>query len=185
MTCALVPLNRLDLVKSRLGLKPSERKKVALEMVDRVLSVLCQTVERVVLVCPDPAAASLCKESRVEFLLQEGEGLNEALEQGRAQLGSADLMVVLADLPLLSATEVREFLSLDEPVALACDREGRGTNMLRLRDLPRFSFQFGPGSCRLHLEEARRLGVEARLFRSPGSEQDLDEPEHLELLTCR
>ncbi len=185
MTCALVPLNRLDLVKSRLGLAPLERKRVAVEMVERVLRVLSATVDRVVLVCPDSTAAFLCQESGAEFLLQEGEGLNEALEQGREELGSRDLMVVLGDLPLLTTGEVQEFLKIGEPVALACDREGQGTNMLRLRELPDFVFHFGPDSCRLHLEEARRLGAGARVYRSPGSEQDLDEPEHLELLTCR
>lgn len=154
-------------------------------MVERVLKVLSTTVQRTVLVCPDAEASRLCQHSKVEFLPQRGAGLNEALDQGREVVGCADLMVVLGDLPLLKESEVLAFLSLTEAVSLACDREGRGTNMLRLRGLPEFRFHFGPGSRLLHEREAARVKADFGLFRSPGSEQDLDEPQHLELLTCR
>ena len=190
MLCAVVPLNRSDLVKTRLGLELDQRKRVAFNMVEHVLGSLAGVPEvvRTVVVCPDEEPQALCDRNGARLLRQRSSGLIPALEEGRdwARVrGFSELLVVLGDLPLLQTSELRAFLNTSAQVGLACDRDGRGTNMLYLKKLDPFEFQFGVDSCSRHQEAAARLGLSFELFRSPGSEQDLDDPEHLGLLMCR
>jgi 2-phospho-L-lactate guanylyltransferase len=129
---------------------------------------------------PLPSAASPLRESG---------GLNEGLELGRrwALAGGADmLLVVLGDLPLLSASDVRAMVRMGGEgichprVVLAPDRREQGTNALLVRPPAALPFAFGPGSLARHLALARAHGVEPALFRSPGTSFDVDLPEDLD-----
>jgi 2-phospho-L-lactate guanylyltransferase len=110
-------------------------------------------------------------------------GLNGAIDAGRAwalDRGASTVISLFADLPLIVADDIRGLVARTEPVVLGPDRRGEGTNALLLRLAgrgPEFTFAFGDGSLAKHLEEARRLGLEAALHDAPGIAFDLDTPD--------
>jgi 2-phospho-L-lactate guanylyltransferase len=105
--------------------------------------------------------------------LQEDSDLNADLARARALL-SAPLLVLNADLPLLTPTALLAFVASAEAYgcALAADRHGAGTNAVALLPGVPFRFAFGPGSLAAHLRSAPRASVVLRT----GLACDLDTP---------
>jgi 2-phospho-L-lactate guanylyltransferase len=167
---AVVPVRSLRGGKTRLAgtLTPEAREALSQRMLRHVLgqAVASGAVDRVVVVSPDEEALAFALDVHpsVVGLSQPttASGLNSALDLGRAWAeadGARAMLVLFADLPRLTAADVRDLAGLAAPVALAPDRHGTGTNALRLQ-LPlggAFAFAFGVGSAALHLAEARRL----------------------------
>jgi 2-phospho-L-lactate guanylyltransferase len=95
------------------------------------------------------------------------------------------VLVIPADLPLLSASGVRALLerAIDPPVVvIAPDRHERGTNALLLSPANLIEYDFGEGSFKRHCERARRAGARLEIVKLPSLELDLDLPEDLELI---
>ncbi|MDX1413900.1 MAG: NTP transferase domain-containing protein [Candidatus Promineifilaceae bacterium] len=63
---------------------------------------------------------------------------------------------------------------LQHVMAICADEDGDGTNALFFRPPSEFSFHFGPGSFRLHIDEAHRRGLTVRTVTTPGLQFDLD-----------
>ena len=112
-------------------------------------------------------------------------GLNGAIDAGREWAlanGAGAVLSLFADLPLLTADDVRGMTARPEPLVLGPDRRREGTNalLLRLEGVgSAFRFAFGEGSLSRHLDEARRLGLATGLHLAPGIGFDLDEPQDL------
>jgi 2-phospho-L-lactate guanylyltransferase len=111
--------------------------------------------------------------------------LNPALEQAAEavrEMGVSTVLILPADLPLISSADIDNLLRRDAPVVIAPDRHRMGTNALMVR-LDAFGepfiFQFGEGSFGKHHDEANRLGVDAMTTTTPGTSFDLDTPEDL------
>jgi 2-phospho-L-lactate/phosphoenolpyruvate guanylyltransferase len=110
-------------------------------------------------------------------------GLNGAIDAGRAwalDRGASAVISLFADLPLIGSDDIRGLVARTEPVVLGADRRGEGTNALLLRLAgrgPEFTFAFGDGSLAKHLEEARRLGLNAVVHDASGIAFDLDTPD--------
>lgn len=196
-TVALIPLNQLAAAKSRLSplLPEAERRALVLWMAGRVLAAVRDS-DRVVaigVVSPDPEVLDwAARRGAVPVRQREGD-LNAGLELGRswAQARGADaLLVLLGDLPCLSACEVRDFLALAETipigrplVALAPDRHERGTNGLLLRPADALPFAFGEGSLARHEALARERGIATVRFHTRGLRYDVDTPADLRKVT--
>ena len=108
-------------------------------------------------------------------------GLETGLAWARGE-GMTELLVVSADLPLLTGWDVRRLVARDAAVVSAPDRHLTGTNalLLRLGALPGerpFRFKFGIGSFVRHAAEAERQGVEAAIALGAGTMFDLDTPD--------
>ncbi|MGE0491660.1 MAG: 2-phospho-L-lactate guanylyltransferase [Vulcanimicrobiota bacterium] len=182
---AIVPLNRLDRAKTRLAEVP-HRVELTLSLARGVLRALAHScVGEVALVSPQADLSCLADEVGFHFLLQTDDGLNQGLELGRrwAIESQADaLLVVLADLPLLTGPDLDAIVSALEqtPVVLAPDQDELGTNLMAFRPLDRIRFEYGHGSFARHLAQA---GVNYTVVRRPGTRQDLDTPAHLESLS--
>lgn len=180
---ALVPLNRLSLVKSRLKDVVDDRPALALRLLERVVGALSQVLDRVVVVSPEKGLEDYCRRLGCELTLCPGGDLNEDLELAARSCGASELLVALGDLPRLEAKEVRQVLALarrEQRIAvLAPDRSGRGTNLLYCRPAGALPFSFGDDSLERHTREAVRRGIPVKLFSSPGTREDLDTPEHL------
>jgi 2-phospho-L-lactate guanylyltransferase len=187
---AVLPFRHLDDAKGRLGseLSLAERRTLALGLVCRALDALLEGgVERVRVVTRDEALFDLLLAPRVEVTLQDHGGLNDAVRD--AQRWAVDhradaLLVVLPDLPLLTASDVRAIVDLarDGGVVLAPDRAGSGTNALLLEPPDAIAPAFGEGSAARHrgaLSLADRRFVE--LHRT-GFALDLDTTDDLHLL---
>lgn len=106
-------------------------------------------------------------------------GLNAALDVGREHaLGpgsvAARLLVVHADLPALTPSDVEAVLGTDADVVVATDRHDAGTNLLVVPVTAAYRFRFGEDSRAAHLAEAERLGLCSAVVRRPGTAADLD-----------
>ena len=180
---AVVPVQRLDLAKSRLAqtLSPGERRALVLRLFDNVLVALngSELVDATLVVTPDPDVLQRAATAGAMPLRQDGRGLNEAIRQGRdyaSAHGAEALLIVLADLPLLTTSIVDSLLeaSADAAVTLAPDRHGFGTNALVLRPLDAIEPAFGVESYRAHRAEADNQQRSTRTFHSRGTAFDVD-----------
>lgn len=197
-TVAIVPINALALAKSRLAavLSPDERRQLVFWMADRVLRAVRDSgmVDAIAVVSPDVDALMWAGERGAVPILQRGGRLNAGLFQARRwalESGAARLLVLLADLPLLTPDELRAFVALTESaeqetaLALAPDRQRVGTNAMLLRPPDVIPFAFGRASFVRHQELAASAGIVPRVLTSPGLAFDTDQPDDVETLRQR
>lgn len=195
-TIAIVPVRGTPIGKTRLAsiFGTEERAELVESLAWHVVSTIQRTgvVERTVIVSEgSPFRFTLHPSPRdLEYLVQPGNaaGLNAALDAGRTWAldnGADRLLLMSADLPLLEPADVYELADRRAPVVIAPDRFATGTNGLLLGGprrtsgdvAARFSFQFGIGSFRHHLDEANRFAVAVDTASGPGTSFDLDTPE--------
>lgn len=192
---ALLPLKDFVQAKQRLSgsLTVSERRGLFHAMVEDVLTVMAvhPGFTRIVLVSDDPAAQLLAEHYRVECWSERSfavKGLNAVVTAALAKLQSIagatqnTAMVVHGDLPLLCAQELdsviaqhRALLSAgNSGVSIVTDRHERGSNILVCDPARPLNLAYGPDSCTLHSEEARRIGIPSQVLHLPGIAQDID-----------
>ena len=187
---AVVPIRSLRHGKTRLSrvLGNEARETVLRHIADRVIAAAVDSgsIETVLVVSTDAETLEWAARfgPRVIAVPQPEHlpGLDGAIHAGRTWAMDRDASAVVslfADLPLIVPDDIRRLVARTEPVVLGPDRLGEGTNALLLRLAgrgPEFTFAFGDGSLAKHLEEARRLGLEAVLHEAPGIAFDLDTP---------
>lgn len=188
---AIVPVKPLRLAKSRLSniLSPDERQQFAETMLRHVLKVI-QTVPKVtgtLVVSRDNHALALAREYGAKTIQESGAPeLNSALMRATsviASWGSDAVLVLPADLPLISQEDVNGIISLgkDYPsVVLATDRNHDGTNALLMRPPGLIQYAYGPGSYQRHAVMARDAGAIVNTYESDRLLQDIDLPEDIE-----
>jgi 2-phospho-L-lactate guanylyltransferase len=176
---ALIPLNAPARRKSRLSGALAAHERVALsEALHRhVLDCVERAgiCERVLTLSPALAALDPAR------WVQQERDLNVELARARGLL-SAPLLVLNADLPVLTPEDLRALAAAAESAgsAVAPDRHGTGTNATALLPHAPFEFAFGRGSLAAHL----RAAPEARVVCRAGLAFDLDTPADLaELIT--
>jgi 2-phospho-L-lactate guanylyltransferase len=189
-TVAVVPVKRLSEAKSRQAsiLSPEERALLALDLLTHVLDILLASpeIEAVAVISPRPEELHL--PPGVTQIVQEREGLNELLEQGRewAVERRADaLLILFEDLPLLSLGDISRIAQMGEKrgtIVLAPDRHGSGTNALLSHPVTLARFAFGPGSFDAHRRSATKSGAMVQVYRSAGTGLDIDTPDDLDYL---
>ena len=187
-TRIIVPHRGLEASKTRLApsLSPEDREALARQLLERVLGVVREVCDDVVVITPSRELDAVVEPTGARIIVQRGMGLNEGLEQARfdALVDDLDSLVVLhGDLPNLRATDVRALIDAVPPgtpgVAIAPDRAGTGTNGLMLRPPGVLNFRFGPGSFAAHRAEAEGADVVVVTVTRPGLAFDLDTPEDL------
>jgi 2-phospho-L-lactate/phosphoenolpyruvate guanylyltransferase len=189
---AIVPVKDLEEAKSRLSpfLSPKDRELLTLAMLDHVLATLREVdaVEQIGVVSPSPRALFVAEDEKATALLQESRGLNSALEEGRSWAiseGASSLLVLPADLPYLSASDVRMLTMIprDERAAvISPDEADEGTNALLMRPADAMPFAFGPGSYETHQRTAKERGLEVGIYKHASVSQDVDTLEDLQAL---
>ena len=102
------------------------------------------------------------------------DALNELIELNSEMGWPYDLLIVMADLALITREDFHGILQTNGDVVLSPGRGG-GTNMILVRDL-RFRTCFEGISFLKHLEFARRQGLVVEIFASYRSGCDIDEP---------
>jgi 2-phospho-L-lactate guanylyltransferase len=174
---ALVPLKLGPERKSRLAarLSAAERAHLSDTMAAHVLATLKPCVTRVEVLAPVRVGDWQWREDL-------GRGLNAELIAARAEI-AGPLLVVFADLPLLTSDDVRALLAAAERagVAIAPDRAGEGTNAIALADARSFRFAFGEGSFARHRAEAPGAEIVLR----QGLALDVDTPGDLDAATAK
>lgn len=194
---AIVPLRDGTSGKSRLAdsFSLEDRARLIASMVRHVVKTLVasEQIDSILVVTRDPDSVLQALDSDgelVQIVFQPDDviGLNGALEVGRRQAiaaGASGVLIVPADLPLLSTDDVRALVARPDAIAIAPDRRRNGTNALHLPtgstsgsfsfDVHhQFVFQFGEDSYAAHIAESARLGMYAVTLTLGGTELDLD-----------
>ena len=178
----VMPLKSFGSGKGRLSpvLDAVARERLSRECAERVVAAAAG-LPVVVVTGSDDAndvrewAASLS----VACIAQANAGLNGAVADGVAwvrQQGFAHAVVAHSDVPL--ACDVRPFID-EGGVVVVPDAVHDGTNLLSLPSDAAFTFHYGPGSFRLHVDEAMRHGFAPRIALSDEWSLDLDNPDDL------
>jgi 2-phospho-L-lactate/phosphoenolpyruvate guanylyltransferase len=187
MAVPLVPVKALAEAKGRLAplVGPLQRRLLAIAMFEDVIAALqaVPALEAPVVVSPDRevwrrADAMGCR------VVEEPPGagdLNGALGAAAASLRNGPLLVVAADLPLVSADGLeRVLVAARAPVAVVPSHDGGGTNVLAWREPATFAPSFGPDSAARHLAVPGAVRVD-----EPGLSLDVDTVDDLRLVAAR
>jgi 2-phospho-L-lactate guanylyltransferase len=190
---AIVPVGTLEGAKSRLGetLDAEERQDLAETLLARTLSaaLAVPSLADVLVVSPDREILRRAADLGARTLRQRSGGLNEGLEEARADVvaGGAEAILVLPiDLPFVGPAAIEAVLGpiraeASEPVVVVVtDRHGTGTNALAMRPPGIIDFAFGPGSRAAHRAAALRAGARCVEPDSPLA-FDIDTPADLVL----
>ena len=160
---ALVPVKESESAKSRLAgsLSWAQRRRLSQTMLDHVLRTLREVadIELIGIVSRDAPS-----DGAVSWLRDEGFGLNAELTRARGVWGAHDILVIHADLPLVTADDIRALLAAAEESgrAIAPDRHGSGTNAVAVKAGQAFHFRFGPDSFERHSIDHRPASVVRR-----------------------
>lgn len=197
-TAVVIPLRGLHGGKSRLApiLDPIQRTTLVQAMARHVVSVVldAQVNGDIYVVTRDSGMDWLIADgdSRVTVLCQPRSrpGMNAAIDLGRETAianGAERVLVLPADLPLLTVEDVGRMLASPAPVTLAPDKGGDGTNALLLEGavaLTRFTFAFGQHSRHRHVEEAIHQALDVAIISATGFQVDLDTPADWAMLSA-
>lgn len=186
MTLILVPCKRLSLGKSRLShrLDRVGRRSLCEAFLIQTLSLAAAvvTAPRVRLLTADSHARDLAANLDITTIYDEGSDLNSACSAARTRLRGdcegADVLFLPTDLPCAEIGSLSRVVRQAGEVVIVPDRQGDGTNILKLSSaaLTRFDFSYGEGSFHLHLGVARDLGFMPVVLRDADLAFDIDDP---------
>jgi len=171
---------KLDNAKSRLApaLAPEERRLLAFAMLRDVLGTVSDYGKVTILSRPGLDAAKVGYDVEVrESELDLNDALNELITDEAMQGWPSDILIVMADLALLTQKEVAGILSCRGDVVL-CPGRGGGTNMILIRS-PEFRTCYQGLSFPKHLDYACQAGLKVAVFESFRGGCDIDCPEDL------
>jgi len=190
--CAVIPVKPFSEGKTRLSsvLTTDERSNLNLSLFINTLKVLLEVTQiaEVIVISRDPYALFIAERRGAVSLKEEGSTLNQALErvtQGVSQKVMAGILVVPTDLPLLSASDLKLFISCspkEKGIGIAPDRRCEGTNLLLIMPPGVISYQFGSNSFQKHIEQAIKKNLAVEIIQLPNLGLDLDLPEDLEYI---
>lgn len=195
---AIVPVKPLRDGKSRLSgiLSADERAALTSDILANTLKVLNRVpdVDRTMVVSRDPEVLKIARLGGASTYSEtDRQGLNSALTRAShiAAAKNADCILILpADLPFITVEDVELILDGADKEAVdgnqggdgyehcsisICGDHGRdGSNALLVCPPTGFTFQYGPNSFNLHLNEASRLDMSVRVVEAPGVKFDID-----------
>ncbi len=188
---AIVPVKSLGASKKRLSpvLSLQERGQLTLAMLEDVLNALqASSVDETVVVSYDSRVHELAGKFGAMYLSQKIGGLNSAIKEATQwcmRKGAEAVLVVPADVPLLSSADVDRIVNLgkckDQTVVLSPSYDG-GTNALFQNPPNLIRASFGPRSFAKHFKAAQSKGFCVRLYYSSGVGKDIDSAEDLNQL---
>jgi 2-phospho-L-lactate guanylyltransferase len=177
---------KLDCAKSRLSsvLSSEERKDLALAMLEDVIDAVSVLGEVAILMkdpIPDGDPFDSLR-SRPGFDVLEcpqelDPALNMLIEAEEKKGWPKDLLIAMADLPLMRISDLEELVRTPGDVVIVRGRGG-GTNLILIRD-PKFRVSYYGLSFKKHLQAAEDLGLSAGVFESFRCGSDIDEPTDL------
>lgn len=196
----IVPVKPLAQGKSRLSplLSAPERYKLSQTLLAQTLTSAAEVdlLAGIMVISRDAEALDMARAAGVMLLEEEvnpvengddpEDSLNRALRQARkvaTRQGADAILILPADLPLISAEEIRAFVELGEELAqgliIAGSGDG-GTNALLLKPPHAIDFAYGPHSFQEHIRRAEEIGIPVHVVTSAALALDLDSPEDLQ-----
>ncbi len=191
---AIVPVKPLRRGKSRLAevLSQEERADLNRRLLAHTLDTLTSIpeIEHVLVVSRDQSALALARDHGARTVQEHGSPqLNVALARATIvakTYATRGVLIVPADLPLITAEDVRTMLerAKDPPVVIvAPDRHKQGTNALLVCPTGLIEYEFGPDSFQRHCEKARQAGARLEICELPSLALDMDLPEDLAMVS--
>jgi len=164
---AVVPFKVVN-AKSRLSalLTPEERAKFARLMLDDITGVLRETGLDIVLLTTTPFTYD------AEVLVSEKD-LNAALNDFLSA-ESGPVLIVMADIPLITARNVRDIIGSDADLVIVPGRGG-GTNVQFIKTPRRYHVDYYGASFLDHVRIAEDNGLALEVFDSFNVSTDIDE----------
>jgi len=191
----LIPVKSLRHGKSRLAgfFDDAERGELNRFLLGHILDIASEFpgLRQTVVISDGDDTLSLAREKGAHPLRHYGvRGLNAAVTKGVADLrsrGAREILVLPADIPLVSARDLREFVSRGSrrSVVLCRDRRLAGTNAILLPAWVLMKFCFGMLSYARHRQEVRRCGLVLRVHDNTHIAADVDVPSDLDILRER
>ncbi|MBS3794452.1 MAG: 2-phospho-L-lactate guanylyltransferase [Candidatus Thorarchaeota archaeon] len=192
---AVVPLKKLNHAKSRLApiLDSEQRRQFALSMLEDVLGTLrdSEAITTILVVTKEAGIVSKLNLQGLDIWTDSSDtDLNSALRAAtthvRRHYGEQPLLIIPADVPLVTKPDIKGILSLgkdvDPPVVVAAPSDNGGTSAL-LRIPPNaLGVQFGPSSFKNHQMLARESDVTFLAYQSPTLGLDIDTPDDVKAL---
>ncbi len=186
---AIVPVKVFRKSKFRLSpiLSAQDRVQLTIAMLTDVLSALGRVprIRSVTVVSADKGARKIAMRCGANFLWEgKRRGLNKGVRlaiTNSERIGASAVLVMHADLPLITSREIHKFLmeSRRYSMAITPSKDGRGTNALFLRPPQAILPVFGKNSFRRHLSSARWKGIPRKVLRFRGISFDVDVPRDL------
>ena len=192
-TLAILPVKSLAMSKSRLSslLSLEEREAFALYLLKRTIKTLqvSSHIGKVVIVSRDKEVRSIAEEEHVHFIRENGDDLNQALEQATRWAVERDFPAILIlplDIPFLRTKDIDLIVALgrkrQQVIVISPDREMLGTNALFVKPPGRVSYQFGINSFQRHRQQCREGGMGFEVYKSTDISFDVDSVSDYQIL---
>lgn len=187
----VVPIKAFTGAKTRLSdrLDPDQRACLAQAAADRVLRAVadCPLVELRLAVVDTDLAARMALHRNFEVLQRPDLlGQSAAVSAGFSaaiKRGATNILTVSADVPLVRPKDIDEMLRPRPPVlVMVSDREGLGTNAMRLDPAVDLRLHFGPDSLAMHKREAATLRLPVKVIDNRRVRLDIDTPDDIDAL---
>jgi len=187
----LIPVNELERAKGRLAdmLNPDARVRLFLATVRTVTYAAIGAGMTPVILTRDQRIAA--EFGPVALILEEDpgvSGLNAQLESAIRRITPgeqlSELLILHADLPLVTPAALLDFVALASPapsLSLVRSPDG-GTNAMLMRPPGRFALAYGTNSFARHREAALASGIAVHEVELPALALDLDTPADIEAL---
>jgi len=193
----ILPVKSLRFAKRRLcqELPAAARRALMIELFLTALRALQEVMpaQHILVVSHDRDVLALAQERGAQPLAQRGYGLNGAVREGQnwaLQAGADAVLVLLADLPLVTGAELGRLLACscggkeeEEEAILAAGQRG-GTHALLVRPPGWLSFTFGTGSYARYMAQIERAGGRLAVYESPALALDIDTGEDWQRAAC-
>jgi 2-phospho-L-lactate guanylyltransferase len=177
--------------KSKLSdvLSRGERETLHRQLLEQTLITISEVpqVERTLVISRDPSALALARDFGARTVSERGNpNLRSSLVRSSLVArgyGVSAVLILPADLPLLSKEDIERFLDHAEPppvVVIAPDRRGQGTNALLSSPPGLIEYNFGPNTFSLNIAQAEKAQARVEICDFPSLGLDLDLPEDLE-----
>jgi 2-phospho-L-lactate guanylyltransferase len=176
---AVIPFKKSN-AKSRLSslLSEKERGEFALSMLRDVAGTLVSSECFSVV---DILTTSLIDIENVNIVLAE-KGLNEALNEYLMKMSSHSInepvLIIMADIPLVSVNNIKDITASQSDVVIVPGRFG-GTNAIFIRNPSSFRVDYYGASFLKHCDIAKGNGLVCEVFDSFNLSTDIDEADDL------
>ena len=189
--CTIIPVKKLADSKKRLStvFTPQQRAMFTLTMLEDVLKALqTSVVDKVVVVADDLIVQEIAEKSGAFYRFADGATLNSTIEETTSyciQKGARSVLVLPADVPLISSEEINRIIQLADDgssaVVLSPSHDW-GTNALYQNPPRLIPACYGPESLLKHIRQAFLKNIGVRIHFSRKLAADIDSAEDLKKL---
>jgi 2-phospho-L-lactate guanylyltransferase len=188
---AVVPVKHLAASKRRLSavLTPKDRIELTLVMLEDVLvAIKASNVEQILVVGSDMDVRDVAEKFGAIYANEESRGLNVAVTRSIdwcMRKGADSVLVLPADIPLLSAEDINSIIELgngSEPAVVLSPSNNGGTNALYQKPPHLILARFGQKSFDKHIKQAHGKGISLKLHYSSSVAFDIDHEQDVQKL---